>query len=268
MNAEQLNQALYNKMAAEQQQFKHELLGLTPEEVLDHAYEFTVREDILMAMEFIELSAAQVAALLESPAPLADIFKDFRDMETGYMDNLQECIEDHAECLLEAQREATCAIPLYQENVRYAKEHGEIELFQASQKANIACRDAIDAAIQDGYDGLHLHVDVKGVLTEFGQERVSHVLAAALLDKTWDQRISRGNQTWAASVPMFDTESRHHDYAPRSHPLLLDGFVRQARKEMDAIQKQTEQKPSIKAQLAVKPIPSDQPSKPKDREGR
>lgn len=268
MNAEQFNQALYDKMAAEQQQFKYELLGLTPEEVLDHAYEFTVREDILMAMEFIELSAAQVAALLESPAPLADIFKDFRDMETGYMDNLQECIEGRAESLRDAQRKANRAIPLYQENVRYAKEHGEIELFQASQRANIACRDAIDAAIQEGHDGMHLHADVKGVLAEFGPERVSHVLAAALLDKTWDQRISKGNQAWAASVPMFDTGTRHHDYAPRSHPLLLDWFVQKARKEMDAMQKQAEQKPSIKAQLAVKPAPGDQPAKPKDREGR
>lgn len=114
---------------------------------------------------------------------------------------------------------------------------------------------------------MHLHADVKGVLAEFGPERVSHVLAAALLDKTWDQRISRGNQAWAASVPMFDTGTRHHDYAPRSHSLLLDGFVCQARKEMDTMQ-QAEKKPSIKEQLAAKSIPGDQPAKPKDREGR
>ena len=267
MNAEQMNQALYNKMAAEQKQFKHELLSLTPEEVLNHAYEFTIREDILMAMEFIELPASQVAAMLESPAPLDDIFKEFRDMETGHMDNLRECIESRAESLLDAKRKANRAIPLYQENVRYAKEHGEIELFQASQRANIACRDAIDVAIREGYDGMHLHADVKGVLAEFGPERVTHVLAAALLDKTWDQRISRENQVWAASVPMFDTGGRHHDYAPRSHSLLLDGFVQQARKEMDAMQ-QAEKKPSIKEQLAAKPIPGDQPTKPKNREER
>lgn len=38
---------------------------------------------------------------------------------------------------------------------------------------------------------------------------------------------------------------------------------------MDAMQKQTEKKPSIKAQLAAKPVPGDQPAaKPKDREVR
>ena len=39
MDAEKLNQELYDKMAAEQERFKHELLGMSAEEVLDHAYE-------------------------------------------------------------------------------------------------------------------------------------------------------------------------------------------------------------------------------------
>ena len=184
------------------------------------------------------------------------------------MEDIRDVIEELAGSMLETQREATRAIPLYQENARYAKEHGEIELFRASQEANIACRDAIDTAIQEGYDGMHLHADVKGVLAEFGPERVSHVLAATLLDKTWDQRISRDNQAWAASVPMFDTGTRHHDYAPRSHPLLLDGFVHQVRKEINAMQQQAEKKPSIKEQLAAKPVPGETPAKPRDREAR
>ena len=34
MDAEKLNQALYDKMAAEQERFKHGLLGMTAEEAL------------------------------------------------------------------------------------------------------------------------------------------------------------------------------------------------------------------------------------------
>ncbi len=85
MDAEKLNQALYDKMAAEQERFKHGLLGMTTEEALDHAYEYAMRQDILMEMEELDLSAPEAAALLESPCPLADIYKDFRDMETGHM---------------------------------------------------------------------------------------------------------------------------------------------------------------------------------------
>ena len=107
MDAEKLNQALYEKMAAEQERYRHVLLGQTPEEALNHAYEYTIREDILMEMDFFTLPEKLAAALLESPSPLADIFKDFRDMETGHMDHIRECIEDRAGILLESQRENT-----------------------------------------------------------------------------------------------------------------------------------------------------------------
>lgn len=254
MNAEQLNKALYEKMSAEQERYRHGLLGMTPEEVLNHAYEYTIREDILIEAEVIGLPARQAAALLESPFPLADVYKDFRDMETDHMNCVRECIEQRADDLLEAQYKKTRAIPLYQGSVRYAKEHGEIELFRASHEANIACRDAIETAIRDGHDGTYFKPGAKGVLAEFGPERMSHVLAATLINKTWDQRISSGNQAWAASVPMFGTESLRTDYAISSHSLLLDSFVNLARKEMDVmreVRELTETKPSIRGQLAA-----------------
>ena len=251
--------------------YRHVLLGQKPEEILSHAFEYSVRQDILTAMEELNLSAQQAAALLESPFPWADIYKDFRDMETGHMETVWECVVARADKLVdkhpEVQQEAVSVTPLYQESVGYAKDYGEIELFRESYKANIACRNAIDAAIQEGHDGLRMNVEVKDILAEFGQDRVSHVLAAAILDKTWDQRISRGNKTWAASVPMFDVGDFHRDYAPRSHPLLLDGFVDTVRKEMEAM-KQAEKKPSIKKQLVMNLVSGDKPSKPKEREAR
>ena len=269
MDAEKLNQALYDKMAAEQERFKHGLLGMTAEEALNHAYEYAMREDILMSLEVQDLPAPQAAALLESPCPLADIYKDFRDMETGHMDNIRECIEGRAESLMEAQRETAPIIPIYQHTGEYAREHGELDAFLASLETNVACRDAIETAIGEGFDGMSLHADTKGVLAAFGAERVSHVLAATLQGIRNDPRVSSGNQAWAATVPMFDTASRHRDYLITSHPGVLSIFVTQTRKEMDAMQKQTEKKPSIKAQLAAKPVPGDQPAaKPKDREVR
>ena len=269
MDAEKLNQALYDKMAAEQERFKHGLLGMTAEEALNHAYEYAMREDILMSLEVQDLPAPQAAALLESPCPLADIYKDFRDMETGHMDNIRECIEGRAESLMEAQRETAPIIPIYQHTGEYAREHGELDAFLASLETNVACRDAIETAIGEGFDGMSLHADTKGVLAAFGAERVSHVLAATLQGIRNDPRVSSGNQAWAATVPMFDTASRHRDYLITSHPGVLSIFVTQTRKEMDAMQKQTEKKPSIKAQLAAKPVPGGQPAaKPKGQEVR
>ena len=271
MDAEKLNEALYEKMAAEQERYRHGLLGQTVEEALNHAYEYTIREDILMEMEELELPAPLAAALLESPFPLADVYKDFRDMETGHMDHVRECIEERANHLLEKKQEATRAIPLYRQSGEYAREHGELEAFRASRKANIACRDAIEATIREGFDGMYLTADAKGVLAEFGPERVSYVLAATLQYKSYDERFSHSNQTWAATVPMAESQDRRNSYIINSHSAILDGFVSMVRKELDAGREQqskVSKRPSIKEQLATKPVTSDQPTKPRDKEAR
>ena len=70
-----LNTQLYQKMFAEQAHFKNWLMSQPPEEVLHHAYEYTCREDILLSLEYNDLSPRQAKALLKSPTPLADVFK-------------------------------------------------------------------------------------------------------------------------------------------------------------------------------------------------
>ena len=51
MTNEELNTALYQKMFAEQEQYKQWLLTQPPDEILHHCYEFVVREDIVLALE-------------------------------------------------------------------------------------------------------------------------------------------------------------------------------------------------------------------------
>ena len=77
MNTNDLNTALYEKMSDEQDKFRDWLKSQPPEEILHHTYEYTVREDIVMAMEELELTDAQAQALLESPSPLADVYRYF-----------------------------------------------------------------------------------------------------------------------------------------------------------------------------------------------
>ena len=52
MTNEELNTALYEKMFAEQQRYREWLLSQPPDEILNHCYEFTVREDIVLALEY------------------------------------------------------------------------------------------------------------------------------------------------------------------------------------------------------------------------
>ena len=92
MTNEELNTALYEKMFAEQQRYREWLLSQPPDEILNHCYEFTVREDIVLALEYHDLSDKQCKALLQSRSPLADVFKDFEKRETDHMDNIRDTI--------------------------------------------------------------------------------------------------------------------------------------------------------------------------------
>ena len=62
MTNEEMMRQLYERMAAEQQKYKAWLLEQPPNVILDNACKFTVREDIVMEMEVLELTDAQAAA--------------------------------------------------------------------------------------------------------------------------------------------------------------------------------------------------------------
>lgn len=73
MTPEEPNTAIYHKMEAEQDSYRDWLLTLLPDEILQHAYEYAVRQDILFAMEDLELQPEQCRALMKSPCPVADV---------------------------------------------------------------------------------------------------------------------------------------------------------------------------------------------------
>ncbi len=96
MTQAKLNTQLYQKMFAEQEAYKAELLAKPPTEILDHAYEYTCREDILLSLEYNDLSPRQAKALLKSPSPLADVFKVWEKWETNHMENIWDAVEARA----------------------------------------------------------------------------------------------------------------------------------------------------------------------------
>lgn len=96
----ELSSKLYEKMSAEQDKFRAWLVEQPPADILLHAVEYAVREDILMEMEALELPDDQARALLASLDTMADIYKTFSKMaDTGHMDVVRESIEDRAAAL-------------------------------------------------------------------------------------------------------------------------------------------------------------------------
>ena len=102
------NTLLYEKMKAEQDKYRDWLLTQPPTEILNHTYEYTMREDIVMCMEEMKLTPKQARALLKSPCPLDDVYKEFKDRESEHMDTIRDSIETRADQVikLEAARES------------------------------------------------------------------------------------------------------------------------------------------------------------------
>ena len=185
---------LYNKMQQEQNEYRAWLLAQPPEEILNHAYEYSSREDILIALENASLRPAQLRALLESQAPLADIYKDYRDCDTNTLDVMALCIADRADTdLMESTKKNWP--PVYYQTGRYAREHEELPQYRASMKLNEECRDEIDDAISYNYNGLCLDDGaVQQVLAGYGAERTRYIVAAAIQVRAGDARISPQNR--------------------------------------------------------------------------
>ena len=171
---------LCEKMRVEQSAYCLWLTAQPPEEILHHAYEYSVREDIILATEEMNLTPARVRALLKSPSPLADVYKDFSKLETDYMSIVAQCVEDRADDLLKKEQQQNPP-KVYRQSVTYAREHGELQQYHASCHLNERCRDEIDAALAQRFDGMRLGAGaVEQVVAEYGLERTKYVLAAAI----------------------------------------------------------------------------------------
>lgn len=143
--------------------------------------------------------------------------------------------------------------PVYFHSGAYAHEHGELDQYRASRKANIACKEAIEQAIADHYRDNRLGLAcVRQVLQQFDYGRIFYVLANTVRQKEHDGRISRNNKAWAQTIPVcedkdgFGYDRNVYFVVDRSHTGLMDLFLTQARRECAL---EAEQKPSIRGSL-------------------
>ena len=99
------NKLLYEKMQAENETFKDWLLSQEPSEILNHAYEYTMYQDMMLCMEDMELSPKQAKAMYQSPSSLRDALSDFDKRETDHMENLRDSLEATANKCVRVQKE-------------------------------------------------------------------------------------------------------------------------------------------------------------------
>ena len=218
-----LKEQLIEKMEAEFEHFHSWLLEQPPEEILDLAYDYLTKQDILMNLEDTDLSPAQIETMLRSPCPLEDVLRDcFHIDQADYNYTLKVLIDQRADMEMEKQR----AIPIYNGTAREAKERGEVEKFKASRQADSDCREAIENAIARNYDGSRLNTKaaIAEVRKQFGEKRMVRVTASLILNRPHDGRISPENIAWAEKNAATKKVCTN-----RTHSGLLDIFAARLR---------------------------------------
>ena len=245
MEQENLNK-LRQIMTAEQEAYRARLLEMPPAEILNHAWEYTAREDILMALDSWEPSKEKAAALLKSSSPLEAAGKEYRDQGVDN-ERIIDALDDAVKLYVEP--------PIYRQTVEYAMEHGERDAYFDSRKEYQRCRWAIDESIRVNNNGYTLGDRcVKDVIALFSAERVKNVLAYTIASKPWDGRFSWDNKEWANSVDTSHMGEKSFEFVSRSHPAVLDSFVSKFRREV--LERDTAEKSAEKPQC-----------KPKERSG-
>ena len=123
--------------------------------------------------------------------------------------------------------------PLYLKTGEYAREHYEIIDHRNSRKANIECKLAIEDAIRNNFDGMHLNEGIEyKIIEQYGMDRVAFVVANTVNEHNWDGRFSRDNKEWAKTVPMSEDENVRSECCLTTHPAVLDAFINRIRKKI------------------------------------
>ena len=162
--------------------------------------------------------------------------------------------------------------PIYFHSATYAYEHGELDQYHASHKANIACREAIEQAIADNYRDNRLgSTCVQQVLQQFDPGRIFYVLANTVRQKDYDGRISRDNKAWAQTIPVcedkdgFGYDRNVYFVVDRSHTGLMDLFLTQARREYALAQEKPSVRDSLNKSAGQQAAHSDKPKIKKEQ---
>ena len=125
---------------------------------------------------------------------------------------------------------------LYPYSAEEACRRGEQSLWRASYLENIDCKDAIQKAVRQHYDGAHLDKEcLTGVLQEFGYKRTAWVLANTVQQLEWGGQYSSENKAWASQIYIPPDKLHNLSFVVPTRSAVLDGVVDQYRTAYQAL---------------------------------
>lgn len=102
------NILLYDKMKAELDKFIAELKKKSPEQIIELAYELTIKEDLLSVFENTDFSQEEAKALYSQKYPLDSLYQEWLSNDLTYMDQLRETVDDKIKSAVKEMKDKQC----------------------------------------------------------------------------------------------------------------------------------------------------------------
>ena len=139
--------------------------------------------------------------------------------------DIQEAVEQ------KRQERETAKDNVYLHSGSYAQEHGELDKYLLSHSLDEECLQAIGQAISDNYADNRLEKGFEqDLISEYGLERVKHIVTTLIRRSEWDRRYSTQNREWANSAAGYEDKSDEKRIYSSEHPGLIDLFADRVRK--------------------------------------
>ena len=159
-----------------------------------------------------------------------DFLKVGRDI--GEDETQEFTVTDVQEAVERKQREReTAKDNIYLHSGSYAQEHGELDKYLLSHSLDEECVQAIGQAISDNYADNRLGKGFEqDLISEYGLERVKHIVTTLIRRSEWDRRYSTENREWANGTVGYEDKSDEKHIYSSAHPGLIDLFADRVRK--------------------------------------
>ena len=157
-----------------------------------------------------------------------DFLKAGRDI--GEDETQKFTVTDVQEAVERKQRE-TAKDNIYLHSGSFAQEHGELDKYLLSHSLDEECMQAIGQAISDNYADNSLGKGFEqDLISEYGLERVKHIVTTLIRRSEWDRRYSTENREWANGTVGYEDKSDEKHIYSSAHPGLIDLFADRVRK--------------------------------------
>ena len=221
--------------------YKADVLSRSPEDIFYENYKihvFTELKDVIdTGTENGYLEKEHYRALYEDRGSiLTELYDDFIGDEYASLNtgtDTAEFIKDycehyHADAMTEKEQGT-----IYLNTAQYSVEHDEIEQYRISHRQSEECREAIDKAISENFDGMRLKDGfIPELIDKFGKERVQYILATTIRENLGDGRYSPENKGWAENIAVSESQDERRNCCLHSHPAVIDGVVNSFKRYM------------------------------------